>query len=137
MSAEVETPEVQTPPAPERKRFSLRRKIREYEIELDSGEVKVYELVEMTAKMRDSWIQSNQNRVVKDKGGTKVSNLDGFQASLLQLCLREKGSTSFVTFAQLQEFPASVQSEIFDDAQEDNGLGDKSAKQMREDAKKD
>lgn len=107
-------------------KFSLKRKTQEIVFETEGGDV-AYTLKEMSAAARDAYLQKLSSRVSLGPDGTPqgVSNFDGLQAELISVCLF-KGDKA-VGIEAIQEWPAGVVAEIYNQCQEMNGLNQKVA----------
>lgn len=112
-------------------KFSL--VLKEVEVVLSTSEGdKKYILRELSGEVRDKYLASMADRMKYDDKGkpSGVKNFHGLQASLLSLCLiNEEGKT--VSVMDLQKFPASVQSALFEKANELSALN----KEGQEEAK--
>lgn len=107
----------------------------------DSEEVPTdpnYELREMTAAQRDSYIDLTQNRFERDKDGKPVheKRIEGIQAELLFRCLR-KLPNDVVTKETIQKWPAASVQQLFDAAKKLNRLDEKDETKVADDAKKE
>lgn len=79
-----------------------------------------YELREMSAAVRDRYLDKMGTRVRMDETGKPVgvSRFDGMQAELLSLCLWDNEQSALVSHETLQGWPASVVSALYAEAQE-------------------
>ena len=82
-----------------------------------------YVLRELTGRERDVYLNKMGGRMKFNEAGKTegLSDYEGLQSGLLSLCLRDGGG-DLVKDKVLQEWPASVLSELFDVAQELSGL---------------
>lgn len=80
-------------------------------------------LVEMTAAMRDQYLDTVQARMGYDQSGKPIGikRFDGMQADLLIRCLLKTDGKP-VTQAEVQGWPASIVAGIFAEAQKLNHL---------------
>lgn len=104
------------------KTFSLKRKTQNITLEGDSGPVE-YQLTEMSAARRDTYLQKLSGRVSTDAEGNPkgVNNFAGMQAELIEACLANIDGTRPTT-EEIQEWPAGVVSGVYTLCQEMNGL---------------
>lgn len=87
------------------------------------GKTLSFELFEMTAAQRDKHLDSIQARMKYDEKGVPVSigKFEGMQADLLVQCMRRSDGNG-VTKEEIQKWPATVVSKIYEAAQELNHL---------------
>jgi len=92
-------------------------------LESTNNESTPYELHEMTAATRDKYLDSMNARmqVGPDGKAIGVKRFDGLQTELLALCLKQKDGT-LVPAKVIQEWPASVVTELYGLAQKANRL---------------
>lgn len=104
------------------KTFSLKRKTEKITLQTDSGDV-VYTLKEMSAAVRDDYLQKLSKRVTNDADGkpTGVSDFAGMQAELIQSCITKKDGGA-VAKDDIQEWPSSAVTGVYNLCQEMNGL---------------
>lgn len=106
--------------------FSLKPKVKPVIIETDDGIKHNYELREMMAAERDKWLDEFSARAKisgagkNRKANVNVSKFDGFQADLLTKCLFLDGQP--VTRKQVQAWPVTMVSILYEEAQILNGL---------------
>jgi len=92
-------------------------------LENGNGQPSEYELREMTASVRDKYLDGVKERVqVGVDGKPSVKKFDGMQADLVSRCLFQKDGTAVPT-KTIQEWPSSVVSSLFSEAQKINQLG--------------
>lgn len=119
------------------------------EFTLDKAEVEVslsdpktgttgeYVLVEMDGRCRDKYLTNVSSRVDSgpDGKGTSVKNFEGLQSALLSLVLFEVVGSERKPVPEdtIQAWPARVQSALFDQARDMNGLGDKAEQEAGND----
>jgi hypothetical protein len=93
-------------------------------VTLDGGNGKPqdYEIREMTALQRDSYMDALSERVIIDKDGKAagIKKFDGMQADLVARCLFQDGK--LVTREAIQAWPASTVAGLFDECQKLNRL---------------
>lgn len=105
-------------------KLSLVNQILPVTLEGEEGEKK-YELREMTAASRDSYLTQMSSRIkIGEDGKPTVKKFDGMQASLLTLCLFKKEDGKAVPEPEIQKWPSSVVSELFKQAQLLNHLSE-------------
>jgi hypothetical protein len=90
-----------------------------------TGQAADYTLEEMNGTQRDSYLNDVANRVRVGPNGKSggVKNFTDLQAGLLARCLRKPDGT-LVSVKEVQQWPSSVQSELFIRAQDLSALGD-------------
>ena len=83
-----------------------------------------FELREMTAAARDSYLDAVGERVTIDKEGKPagIKKFDGMQADLIARCLYDRSSGEAVTREVIQTWPSSVVASLFNEAQKINHL---------------
>jgi len=93
-------------------------------LEGGNGKPQDYELREMTAAVRDAYLDTLGDRVQMDKDGKPggVTKFDGLQADLVSRCLFLRVDGSKVTRETIQGWPASTVASLFDEAQKLNHL---------------
>lgn len=103
-------------------RVGLLLKEQPVELLLD-GEVRIGILREMTGKQRDAYLNeiSLRMRTGPDGKSQGVKNFDGLQAGLIARCLRMSDGSQ-VSVKDIQEWPSSAQSTLFEACQRLNGL---------------
>lgn len=108
--------------------LSLERK--EIPVDLDG---KNYKLKELTGKQRDSFFNELGKRMkFVDGKASGMSSYEGLHSKLLSLCLYDE-SNVLVKESEIQEFPASVSTKLFNAAQELSGLNEKSEDELKND----
>jgi hypothetical protein len=116
------------------KRFSLKRKEIPIEIEDESGAVMTYTLKELNGTNRDLYLTRMSKKMkMNDSKPAGISDFDGLQASLISLSLFDNQGRS-VGVPVIQNFPASVQTELFNLAQELSGLDQKAEEEAKNDS---
>lgn len=117
--------------------FSLERK--EVEVELTdpaSGVATTYVMRELDGKGRDSYLTNISGRLDTSGGSNSVKNFDGLQSALLSRVLFEDvgdGKYKKVSDATIQSWPARVQTALFDEARDMNGLSDEAEEEAGND----
>lgn len=114
------------------RRFSLKRREIPIELELPNGDVISALLVEMSGYERDDYLNFMSKRI-KVVGGKvdSIENMDGIQAELVHRCLVDAVTGKRIDKSEIQRWRAVVVEELFNLAQDLNGLGAKA----EEDAK--
>lgn len=78
-------------------------------------------LVEMSAAVRDQYLDTMVGRMNVVNGQPTIKKFDGMQSDLLSRCLvKEDGK--LVTPSEIQSWPASVVTNLFEEAQKLNNL---------------
>ncbi len=93
-------------------------------VKLESnGGCEDYELREMTAAARDSYLDVTSNRIKMDAAGkpSGVTKFEGLQAELVSRCLFRKDGKS-VSRDIIQNWPSSVVNALFEECQKLNHL---------------
>lgn len=109
-------------------RFNL--SLDELDVELEdpeTGDVVQYVLREMNGLARDKYLGFIGAKMNTSKDGDiKMTDYDGLQANLLSRCLFKlvDGKREPVPFKLIQEFPARVQTALFNKAKEISGMDD-------------
>jgi len=106
-------------------RLSLDRE----EFPVDLGDGKKYVLRELSGTQRDKYLNNLGGRVRTNADGkvTGMKNFDGLQANLLIRCLFEvqaEGKEVALKEAEIQKFPAKVQTALFNKAKTMSGMDD-------------
>jgi len=106
-------------------KLNLRKNSVPIELEGAEGETPIKLVMhEMTAAKRDAYLDTLSSRTRYDANGKAagVKKFDGMQADLLVACIvKEDGSP--ITIKEIQNWPSSVVSELYENAQELNHLG--------------
>lgn len=104
-------------------RFSLKKASQEVILEGADGQEIKARLMELSGGERDSYLQDMSAFMKYDAAGKPagLSSFEGLQAALLSKCLEREDGTKF-TKEEVQAFPATVQSALFDAAQKLNAL---------------
>jgi len=94
------------------------------DLEID-GKIEPYELREMSAAARDSYLDVMSDRLRFDKDGNTagVKKFEGMQADLLSRCLYRHNALAPVGKSVIQGWPSSVVAGLFAEAQKINLLG--------------
>ncbi len=90
----------------------------------DNGNETAYELREMVAGSRDKYLDMLSQRMSKDAKGkaTGIKKFEGMHADLLSMCMfKEDGK--LVGKEEIQKWPGTVVTQIFQAAQRLNSLG--------------
>jgi len=109
-------------------RFSL--SLDELKVELEdpeTGETGKYILREMNGKARDAYLGFIGKKMNTSKNGdVQMTDYEGLQANLLSRCLFKivDGKREPVDFKVIQEFPARVQTSLFETAKKISGMDD-------------
>lgn len=101
-----------------------------------NGKVVDYELREMTAAARDTYLDSLGERLRVDKDGKPagIKKFEGMQADLLTRCLFSTQQNKTVSRDEVQGWPSSVVSALFKEAQKINLLNEeKDAGELKND----
>lgn len=107
------------------------------EIEKD-GVITAFELREMSAALRDAYLDTLGKRITTDAAGKPtVTNFGGMQGELLSRCLFEADKKESVTMSEVQSWPASVVASLFTEAQKLNLLNAQAEKSAETVAKND
>ena len=86
--------------------------------------VKNYVLKELTGEQSAEYLDGMSKRIKFSKGEMEsISSLKGLQSDLLVLCLRDSEDVA-VPKKEIEGYPASVQTKLFNAAQELSGLTD-------------
>lgn len=103
------------------------------EIEV-GGHTVGYELREMTAAARDQYLDqlADRMRLDKDDKPCGLKKFKGHQAELLSKCLFQAADNQLVPAEEIQKWPASIVSQLFDAAQTLHALN---AKDVLQEAK--
>lgn len=93
------------------------------ELKTGVGTAENFLLKEMTAAARDQYLDGLSARMTTDASGkaTGIRKFDGIQAELLACCLYREGG-DLVSKTEVQAWPASVVSGLFEEAQRLNRL---------------
>lgn len=112
--------------------FSLDRKEIQIQFSKDGGIVKKYFLRELDGKDRDKYLtQSSKNIIIDKNGKGRLSTFDGMMSRLLCLSLFNEDGEA-VSEEEIQSFPSSVSSALFEKAQEISGLDNENDKAKKE-----
>jgi hypothetical protein len=103
--------------------FRLRTKTREVTILNEKEEESKYEIRELTAAVREKYMDALSRRLVLDKKGNVIglTKYEGMQMDLLTICMRDEDGKP-VTRQMLDQWPSSTVTELFHAAQCINGL---------------
>lgn len=115
--------------------FKFELELKEQQVELDGD---LFTIFELTGKQRDEYLNSVSQRVNYVNGkAAGMKNLTGLQSSLIALCLKDEAGKS-VKETDIQQYPSSVQTKLFEIAQELSGLGkEEDPEKAEEEAKND
>lgn len=112
-----------------KKRFSLKVRFEEIELEMPSGEIREARIQEFDGLTRDKYTNIVSSKMIIDpvtKQGTGLKDHMNMFADLLSLCLHVKnndGKFVLLTIPEIQAFPSAVQQELFEIASKINSLG--------------
>jgi len=103
--------------------FKLSRVKEMVTLETAEGQTEQFEIFEMTAAIRDVYLDTLTQRVTLDPSGrpTSVKKFKGMQADLLVLCLKRKNGVE-LTVDEIQGWPSSVVAQLYELAQRVNQL---------------
>lgn len=103
-------------------KYSLKKNDIPVVIEGEAGEQN-YRLVEMTAALRDQYLDTMGARMHMVNGmPAGIKKFDGMQADLLTRCLVKEETGKCVTVTEVQNWPASLVAQLFEEAQKINHL---------------
>ena len=111
-----------------KRRFSLKVKFEEFELEMPNGEVREAQIREFDGLTRDKYTNIVSAKMIVDpvtKMGTGLKDHMNMFADLLSLCLFVKdkeGEFKLLSISEVQAFPSSVQQELFEIASKINSL---------------
>lgn len=90
-----------------------------------TGQETEAEICEMTAEARDRYLDLLAARMKIDASGqvAGVKRYEGLQAELLSRCLRRKDTGAYIPITEIQSWPSSVVTALFQKAQDLNHLG--------------
>lgn len=102
--------------------FNLKKNDTPVTIEGEQGVTQNLRLVEMSAALRDQYLDTVAARMhIVNGQPAGIKKFDGMQADLLSRCLlKEDGKP--VTPSEIQGWPSSVVASLFDEAQKINSL---------------
>lgn len=108
-------------------KFSTKTKSLAVVIEDLEGKQCPHELREMTAAVRDRYMDELGARILSDPSGKPigVKKFEGMFAALLSRCLvgiNEDGTVRSIPVAEIQEWPSSAVQQLYEAAQKINGL---------------
>lgn len=103
--------------------FKLKREDIPVTIEVEQGNNLNLRLVEMTSAQRDQYLDATCARMGFDAKGNAmgIRKFDGMHADLLTRCLVKEDNTT-ISLKELQTWPASVVTSLFEEAQKLNHL---------------
>jgi len=106
------------------RKFSLKKNIVPIELEGADGKPQTLEIREMDAASRDKYLEQLSDRMRFDVTGKPagIKKFEGMHAALLSLCLYREGI--LVKKEEIQLWPASMVTELFNEAQNTNRLND-------------
>lgn len=111
-----------------KKRFSLKYKVEEFELEMSDGVIRDAKIQEFDGLTRDKYLnQVTKKMNVSSSGQNQTGMKDHINmfADLLVLCLHVKnadGAYSLLSIDEIQKFPNSTQQELFEIASSVNSL---------------
>jgi hypothetical protein len=110
-------------------RFSLKRKSLVIVLEGESGEERVT-MRDLSGAQRNKWLTSMGDRIKFGPNGKPqgFKTFDGLHSSLLTMCLSRDGVP--IAREEIEEWPAEVQSKLFDKARELSGLDSEAAEDL-------
>ncbi len=105
------------------KKYSLKKNVVHITVENEDGNgTTEYQIREMTAAVRDVYLESLSDRVkIVDGKASGVGKFEGLQADLVSCCLF-KGDGTAVSVGEIQTWPAVMVSELYKQAQDINSL---------------
>ncbi len=101
--------------------YDLDFKVVNVKLKNKQGVVETYTITELTGTDRDKQLSNMTKRVKMVNGQPTSMDFDGHQAQLLTLAMRDSNGIA-VTVAQVQEWPARVQADLFKRVQAMSGL---------------
>jgi hypothetical protein len=113
-------------------KFSLIRKSEKIELETAPGVTKEITLVEMSGMQRDRYLIDMQSKfTLKDGRAVPAEGVDvaGMQAGLLALCLKD--GDAYIKRSDIENWPATVISELHKLAEKINGLAVEAAEEIK------
>ena len=115
-------------------RLSLKRKELKVVLESPEGAEEFYFLREMDGKSRDKYLTSIADKMKFDAKGNPagLKSFEGFQAALLTRTLFKQDGSA-VSIEDVQAFPASALSTLFDSSQELNALDEEGIEEAKKD----
>lgn len=115
-------------------KLTLKLKTIPIELEQEDGLVKTFVLQELTGAERDVYVDLMVKRVKTNARGepTGIRSAEGMQAQLLARCLRDEDGGK-LEVKEIQNFPSTTLNDLFDLAQELNGLGEEAEDQVKND----
>lgn len=133
----------ETPPEPKKpKRYSLRRKVEEIEVELPNGEVKTYTMRDLSGEQRAVWLNKVDSMFkVNDQGiVVGVGDQKGYQSFLVAMVVHDENN-KLVDQRQIDAaWPGTTLKQIFEDCRTFCGLnpeGEVAEKKSSTDPKKE
>lgn len=103
------------------------------EIEVEAGVKIEGSLREMSGKQRDAYMTSMNERMEMQEGKViGIRSFEGLQSKLVSLCLFKPDGKNF-TELEIQGFPATAQTALFEAAQELNDLSATSQAEAKND----
>ena len=105
-----------------KKKFSVRLKTYEFDVEKLDGSVAEYKLRELTGDGRDMYLNMEKAMTAATKdGGREIKDYTNVCANLLSLCAYDEND-KIVTPDVIQTWPAAMQMELFLEAKKLSGL---------------
>jgi hypothetical protein len=115
----------------EPRRFTLKRKEIPLELEGADGTLETFIMRELAGIQRDAWLNKMKKKGEISTGGAiKVTDFTNLQADLLCMCIYDS-SDKLVDLKTIQQWPASLQTELFDLAQDLSGLKARAAEEAK------
>ena len=104
------------------RRFTLKFKTEEVEVEDVNGIIKEYKVTELSGPVLCKYMDEMQSRtkVAKD-GSVSMTSFDGMYTALLKHALLDSDN-KLVSVSEMESWPAGVQKGLFEIAQEMSGL---------------
>lgn len=105
-------------------KLNLRKNSIPIELGGDEGEPIKLVMHEMSAAKRDAYLDTLTTRTRYEGGkAVGIKKFDGMQADLIVACVTKEDGTP-ITVKEVQQWPSSVVSQLYDKAQELNHLGE-------------
>jgi hypothetical protein len=116
------------------KTYSAKRKTMEVPIEQEDGNIKIFLMKDLTGTDRDAYLNKIAGKVKMDSDGkpTGVKDFTGLHADLLALCMFDESGAK-VDKKIIQEWPSTLQMDLFEEAQKLCGLDKKADETAKND----
>ena len=111
----------------------LDRETKQVKLKGSGNKVKEYVLTELDGTARDEYLGEMGKRMKTVNGATEIKNYKGLQASLIAMCMTDKGSGEPVTLDEVQALPGKTLTKLFKICQDLNGLGEESDQKAKND----